>query len=120
RIRQNASSLDHVLQLAHIAGPTMSPKGLQAGFAKSHLSPAQILSEFRCKVAGQQDNVIAAFPERRNINGENGEPEEKIPTKLTVVDSGAQVFICGCDHAYVDRDRRFPTDPIDRLFFNSP
>src|SRR5207253_5438153 len=119
-VGENAGAFDRVLEFADVARPSMRAQRGPAGVAERSFAASQVISYLRCEMPSEQDYVLAAFAQRRNLNGENRQPKEEIAAKLALIHGAAQIFIRGCDDAHINRHRSAPADAIDRLFFNYP
>src|SRR5262245_54033510 len=66
----------------------------------------------------QQIDVRLAFTEGRNVYRKDSQPKEKVATKFTGINRGAQVLVSCCDDADIDGHWSFAADTVDRLFLN--
>ena len=118
--RQGHRALDAVLQLAHVAGPTVGQEFL-CGLATEpgHLLPAprRVLLE---KVLRQQQDVSAASTQRRNTKVDHVQPVEQIAPKATLVSGGLQVFVRGCDQPDIERSLLIPRHRAGSPFLQRP
>ena len=99
---QGADLLDHVVELAHVAGPG----GCGQGFQRFGREAAQTLvifaGEFEEEVIGQQRNVFTPLRQRRQRQRHNIETVVKIGAEIAIRHGHVQVTVRGRDHPHVD------------------
>src|SRR5215510_8985802 len=109
--------LDHVAQLAHIAGPPVAAENLRY-FGRY---PTDALPELFVEVfdvmPGEQQHVIAALAQRRQIDLDDGEAVVKVEPESPSLAFGLQVAVGGGDYAHVERQILQSADSPERAFF---
>src|SRR5438034_7832382 len=89
-LAEDDAALDNVLQLPDVAGPGVCQKGLHRLRGYLFNSLAQLLGKIQREPAGQQLDIAAALPQRRQLQRENVQPEIKIHPVLLFPDGFLQ------------------------------
>src|SRR5579884_3898810 len=85
RGRQNHDLFDQMLQLAHIAGPSVFLEGFQRGLAEPQIAPVVFVVAGQ-KMPDQERDIAAAFPQRGNAQAHHIEPEPEILAEFSGFD----------------------------------
>src|SRR5207245_8120920 len=93
KIRQNQESPDRVLQLANVAGPFVSDKGID-DFRRQLLNRAFILvSVFFYEKPAQQRDVLWTLPQWWNLDTDDIQPIVKIFSELSFGDRVTELAV---------------------------
>src|SRR5215813_4308599 len=76
--RKNHGPLDHVFQLAHVTRPVVRRQQIHRATVDPADRPTEPLAVFGGEVRGQQRNIFDAFPQRRQMDGEDIQPVVEI------------------------------------------
>src|SRR5207244_7943765 len=106
-----------ILKLAHVAWPAMRAQRLHARLAQRRFAAAQFFANFSGEMPSQEQHVVAAFAERRNVDGENCQSKEKIAAKLATIDGSSKIFVSSGHDPNIDRHRRASPNAINRFLF---
>ena len=112
-VGQDARPLDHVAQLAHVAGPRRraeQPLGARRQPDQRLLQPlGRIAHEGRREIR----NVLAALAQRRQVHLDDVEAVVEIAAEPAGGDLGAQIAVGRGDHVDVDAARLERADALD-------
>ena len=77
-------------------------------------SPLPILAaSVRMKCVGEEQHVVAALPERRQVHVEDAQPVEEIVAEPAGRHLGRQIAVGGGDEPDIGLERRGPPDPLE-------
>ena len=97
------AALDHVLELAHIAGPAMRLKLRQrVGGEARETRAAELARHAAGEMLGEQRDVLDALAQRRNGDDVESEAVEEIAAEAAGRGQRRQVDIGGGDDADID------------------
>src|SRR5438128_4683489 len=110
--RHDDGPVDLVLQLADVAGPLVLDDGLQGLGAEAHLAleGLRIAPE---EGIGEEDHVLTALAERRQVDGDHGEAIVQILAEASAPQGLVEALVGGRDHAHVDGDDLAAAHPLD-------
>ena len=110
---QDHRALDHVAQLAHVAGPVvpLQPLHVPAGDALDRLVHGG--AELLHRRPDQQRDVLAALAQRRHADREDGEAVEEVPAEAPRLDLGPEVAVGGGDDPDVGVQRPRAADALE-------
>src|SRR5262249_23312518 len=104
------AALHRVLELAHVAWPRMGgQRRFRLGGERE--AAARLGCATRQEVAREREDVLGALAQRRQLDGDDVQPEEEILAEASRRDLVAQHAMGGGHHAHVDRERRRAADP---------
>src|SRR5579864_2549589 len=72
------------------------------------------------EISNQQWNIVRAFPQRRNSDGEDLEAIEEIASKFFVRDHFFKLAIRGCNQPNVYRNRARAAKPFELFLLKCP
>ena len=109
--REDDRALDHVAQLAHVAGVVVGeqqPLGLgrELGGRLAHAG-----GEARQEVRRQRQDVLAALAQRRHADVEDVEAVVEVEAERAALDLVGQVLVGRRDDAHVDREIARAAEP---------
>src|SRR5690606_33722554 len=78
--------------------------------------PGEVLEE----LAGEQQDVLAALAQRRQLDGHDREPEVQILAELALTDHLPEIAVGGRDHPDVDLADLALADPLDLATIEHP
>ena len=91
--------LDHILELAHIAGPAVTPHDKPRLLGERNLRQAPAFGKVCRKLAGEQPDVAATVAQRRNGNLDGREAVVKVLTEAPLLHGTEHVDVGGGNHA---------------------
>src|SRR5262249_4050464 len=100
-VRDDERALHRVLQLPDVARPRVLQERLASVAAETGLALAHAHAERPDEVIGQQQHVVAALAERRQMHGEDVEPIEQVLADATGRNRVLEVSIGRRDEAHV-------------------
>src|SRR5467141_3806852 len=112
-VAQNHRSLDHILQLAHVARPVIGLKQVQGALVDMSNAFARSFRVASDQILDQNGNIVAALPQCWHSKREHVEAVEEILTEGAFSDGCTQVPICCCEHSYVNRNRLAPSHSFE-------
>src|SRR5437867_906340 len=105
-------ALDHILQLAHVAGPIVADQTIERLGGDDAL--AEVSGILREEVLDQERDVAPTLAERRQMHGHDVEPVEEILPEAPFLHQRLEVAVGGGQHTYVDADRLLTPQALDR------
>src|SRR5262245_60798177 len=78
----------------------------------------EVLRELVDKKLGKESYIRHPLTERRNMDGEDRKAEEKILTKLFLLDKLLEIAVRGCDDSSVNANRFETSDTLESLLFD--
>jgi hypothetical protein len=112
---QQADALHQVYEFAHAAGPLAGEEDrLDLGIEPLARAAAQrvVLAQ---ETVGQQENVVAAVAQRRDVDRDRLQPVVQVVAELARLDLLQQDLVGGGDEAHVDVDRADRADAPEAL-----
>ena len=112
----HGAAINDVLQLTHIAGPSVAAEQLQRlgrDFARLHLFG---LGQILHKEVDDLRHILAALPQRRELHAYDIEPVIKVFAEFLRAHQIFEILVGGGDHADVDLDRLHPAHALDFAF----
>src|SRR6266516_7798417 len=119
-LTQHDGTLDHVLELAHVARPVVGREPLQGLLVNIADDLPRLLGEAVDQVFDQDRNVLRAFAERRQADGEDVQPVEQILPERAALHRGLEIAVRGREHAHVHRNRMTAADALDLSLLENP
>jgi len=110
--REVCRALDHGLELADVAGPTLGGESRQR-FVGELQWPLHRQAGGAQEVAGQHVDVVGMIAQRGQRDGELGEPVVEIRAEAARSELELQVAMRGCDHPHVQRSDVGVADPLE-------
>ena len=104
--RERRGLLDHVLELADVAGPVVLEEARER-LRGEDLPVARALVVALQEVGGEERHVLPALAERRDPDRHDGEPVVEVLAEAALRDGAAEVLVRRGDHADVHLDRRW-------------
>jgi hypothetical protein len=105
--------LDGVLQFANVSRPGVPPQQLASVPTQRHITLAHPGSEAADGGVGEEEDVVAAFPQGRQVHIEDAQPVEEVAAEPTGGHLSRQIAVrCG-DQADIGLERRSPTQPLE-------
>jgi hypothetical protein len=114
------SSLDYVLQFANVARILMIEQRRHRSLCESarfHVIAAIVEGK---KVVDEQGKVIAAFAQRRQMNGKDVQSIVKVLPDTPRLDFGQKIAIGRGNHPNIDRDRAAAAHSVHLMFLEGP
>ena len=111
---EDHAALDDVLEFAHVPRPIVGREHFDCFLGDRADSLAKLASEAKDRVARQQRNVVAPFPQRRNVNGKHVHPIVQVGAEFLIGDQLSQIAIGGGDHTHIDMKRFRAADALER------
>src|ERR1700683_5575946 len=111
-LRERASALDDVLQLAHISRPVVVHQNLHRLRRNTLYWLARICGEARNEKIRQIGDVFFALTQRRNVDGDNIQTIIKIFAKGSLFEGLAQIAVGGRDQPHVHFHRARAAEPL--------
>ena len=102
---------DHVLQLAHIARPAVAQQRWVGARGQPAYRALDLGAGLLHEVAGQQQDVLAAFAQWRYLDGQHIEAVEQVLAEAALGDHFLQVAMGSAEDAHIDLDLAVATDP---------
>ena len=112
RVGEIGGKLQHVAQLADIAGPVVALELGERVLADGN-GPLHARGNLHQHLAREQRNVLRPLPQRRDADVEGAEPVVKVRTKTAVADGVLQIGVARREDADVDRDLLHTADRAD-------
>src|SRR5438128_4930925 len=113
--RHDDEPLDHVAELAHIAGPVVGQE-VPERFGREGLRALAVLgAELRDEVAHVGGDIVLAGPQRRDLDRDHVQAVVEVFAELPLADQGRQIAVGRGDHPYVYPERVLAADPLERL-----
>ena len=112
---QNYRALDAVLQLAHVPRPGVGFEVVERGWRQHQQFLVQVLAELVDEMARQDQHIVAALAQRRNLDREHRQPEVQILAELTLAHSLFEVAVRRRYDARVDVKRLRTADTLELL-----
>src|SRR5207247_7310793 len=109
---QNNGTFDHVLQLAHVAGPIIALQFLRLKFRQARTWNPETAGGLFNEVFGKLPYILQALPQRRDFDRENAEPIIEVEAETACPGLGQKVAIGGSDQAHLDRARALVPHPF--------
>src|SRR6266853_5497766 len=119
-LTQHDGTLDHVLELAHVARPVVGREPLHGLLLDIADGLPRLLCEAVDKVFDQDGNVLGAFPERRQTDGENVQAVEQILPERAALHRGLEIAVRRREHAHVHRNGMTAAYPLDLSLLEHP
>src|SRR5438105_5031299 len=113
-------TLDHVLQFAHVSGPSVVHQQIQGSTSETAQRPIILFRELPQEMFGEQRNILAALAKRRKLERDNVQAMVKVLAKTGVTHQTEQIDIGGGDDAYIHLDRFRPTQAHEFSFLDYP
>src|SRR5258705_2518724 len=117
---ENEGPLDHVLELADIAGPTIALEDREGFRTDRFHRLAELGGDFPDEVRGQERDIVAALAERRQVDRDDVESIEEVLAKNTVGYRLGHVAIGRGDQPHVDLDVARVADAANLPLLNRP
>ena len=117
---QQDGPFNAVFQFPYISGPLMRQKRFNDGSGNPLDRLALLFCIFDDKMIGQQDDVVTAVLQGRQVQRKNAEPVIKVRAELAGGNAILQTPVRGGDHACVGRDHARRTERLDLLFLQDP
>ena len=111
---QQHGLLEHVAQLAHVAGPAVIEHQLFGLITEMQVWLAIAFAMSRQKVAGQQQNVFPPGVQARHLDRDDTQTEKQVAAELALLDHLFKVAVGGADHPQIDFALLDRTDPANR------
>ncbi|MNN04725.1 hypothetical protein D3C81_1174560 [compost metagenome] len=102
---------DHVLQLPHVAWPAVAQQRRVSARRQATDRSLDLRTGLLHEVAGQQQDVLAAFAQGRHFDVEDVEAIEQVLAEQAFADHFFQVAVGGAEDPYVDLDLTVTADP---------
>src|SRR5271170_3051250 len=99
---ENQHSLDHILQLAHIARPVILLEHGNRLFPNLDPRPAIFAAKLSQKLPREQRNIFPPLTKRRHEKRDHIQTIEEVLPEVAARDLLLQVFIGRSDHAHID------------------
>src|SRR5229473_3554630 len=110
--RHDDGSVDLVLELADVARPLVLDDGLQGLGAEANLA-LEGLAIAAQEGIGEEDHVLTALAERRQVDGDHGESIVEILAEAAAAQGFVEALVGGRHHAHVDGDDLATAHPLD-------
>src|SRR5258706_5349594 len=112
--------LDHVAQLAHVAGPVVRQE-VGERLDRDGLGPLAVLRrEERDEVGDQQREVFPALPQRRHLDRDDVQAVVEILAERAGRDALGQVLVGGSQHPHVHPQGVLAAHPLEGLLLERP
>src|SRR6266849_4241362 len=112
--------LDHVAQLAHVAGPVVRQE-VGEGLDRDGLGPLAVLRrEDRDEVGHQQGQVLLALAQRRHLDRDDIQAVIEVFPERARGDALGQVLVGGGQHPHVHPERVLAAHPLEGLLLQHP
>ena len=111
---------DHVFQLPHVSGPSVTAQQFDRPVRKSGKPLFHLLGEKSQEMPGQEENVVPPLAQRGDRYFKYVEPEEKVAPEPARLNFLFQIAVRRGDDPYIDLNRPVPADPLERLSFEYP
>ena len=105
--------LDHVLELAHVAGPVVGHEPGQRGVVEPVDGRVGARAELGDEVRDEARDVVLALAQRRHVARHDVQPVEEILAEAPGGDLGFEVLVGRRDDAHVDLDRLLAADALE-------
>src|SRR5215467_4166325 len=115
---EHQRSLDHVLELTNIAGPTVVLEDRERLRADALHGFPELGRDFPDEMRGQERDVFPALAERWQLDGNDVEPIEEVLAQDPVGHRLGHVAIRGGDQPHVDLDVARVADAADLALLN--
>src|SRR6266566_2910658 len=112
-LTQHDGALDHVLELAHVARPVVGREPLQGLLLDIADGLPRLLCEAVDQVLDQDRNVVGAFAQRRQADGEDVQPIEQILPEPAALHRGLEIAVARREHTHVHHNRMTAADALD-------
>ncbi len=86
-----------VAKLAHVAGPVIALEDVHGRVRERRSRLAGLVGDLAREVAGQQKDVVPPLPERRQIQGDDVDPEVEVLAELPLLHEAEKVLVRGRD-----------------------
>src|SRR5580704_3185304 len=114
---QQHKALDHVPQLADVAGPWMFLQCLHSFRRERDRLPGVLRRDLRSKVFHESRDVFTTLAQWRKRERENVNTVKQVLTEFVVANLRRQVAMGGNQNADVDANRLFTADAFNFIFF---
>ena len=119
-IAQKHGPLNAVLQLPNVAGPVVCHQHVNGGRGDADdvlvVLPGVALHE----IVGQEQNVGAPLPQRRDVDGEDVQPVIQVLPELLRLDELFQVPVGGGNHAHIRRNGERAAHALELALLQDP
>ena len=112
-VGEDHRALDHVLHLAHVAGPAVVDQRVDRALAEAGDRLAVLLARPLHEPVHQQRDVVAPVAQGRHADREDVEAEIEVLAERAVAHRVAQVDVGGGDDAHVDLAHPRVADALD-------
>src|SRR5208337_3018652 len=109
----NYRSLDHVLQLPDVAGPTVVDESIHSLLGNAFDVSVHALGEALDEMMYQQRDVLAPFAQCGNPNRKDIQPVKKIGTEFLLLNQSIQIPIGGGNQTRVRREGLRTSQPFE-------
>src|SRR5690348_2685889 len=116
--RENDSAFDKVRQFPDVSLPRTVRQHFHDTFGNGRDLSPHAPGNLRHKVVHQQRNVLAPFPQRRNLNREDIEAVEKILTELLLPNHGSEIAVGRSNQPDVDLYRLRASEALEFLLLD--
>ncbi len=116
-VRENHGALDTVLELAHVAGPSIGDQRLDRRRRQHDCRLLHVAAEPIDEVPRQKRNVTGPVAQGRHGYRKHRQPEEQVLTETSGRDRGTQAAVGRRHEAHVHLDGRCAADALEALLF---
>lgn len=112
--------LDHVAQLADVAGPVVMVKDVEHVRGQGEARLAVLRGQLPGKMGREQSNVLLAVLQSWDVDGEGGNTVEEILSHELLLDERLGILVAGGDHPDIALVILAAADPLVALFLEDP
>jgi hypothetical protein len=116
RLAEDDGAFDDVLEFADVAGPVVVVEGLEAGVAEARDMDAVLAGEALEEVLGEKGDILPAFAEGGDVDGDDVEAEVEVLAELLAGDAQFELAVGGGEDADIDLDGAGAPDPFELAF----
>jgi hypothetical protein len=117
-VREQGRPLQHVRQLTHVAGPGVREQRRSRVLGEHAGGEAVVLAHAAQELLGQQQDVTAPCPQRRQQERDDGQPVIEIRAEAPLPGGGGQVLAGGRDDRDVQRLAPRAAEPAHRALLD--
>ena len=113
--KRSATRSSDVLQLADVPGPGVAAEPREDRAERAALRLGRAVPEEGAleQLLGDERDVLAPLPQRRDVDRQDVEPEVEILAELAAADALAELAVRRREDAHVDRRRDVAAEPQD-------
>ena len=99
---KNNGAFNHILKLAHVAGPVVSQEPRHRLWIEGEMRPLEFYPDLRQEMLRQQMNVLAPVSQWGDRDGKNMETVEQVRAKGPLLNGGLEVGVGGSNQSNID------------------